>query len=98
MREPLLIHIHVPKCAGTTVEKHLHNELGGQGFWAPRKRTRNFPLGWFRPKYNSARGAPLDQIKAVSGHFIGRSVEDLFEDRRVIRSIILRDPESLMLS
>jgi len=98
MPEPLLIHIHVPKCAGTTVEKHLRNELGRSGIWYPRKRTRNFPLGWFERKYEQAPPARLEDVKAISGHFVGRSIEENFADRRIVRSIILRDPESLMLS
>lgn len=98
MSEPLLIHIHVPKCAGTTVEQHLVDELGRDGFWAPKKRTRKFPLGWFERKYDRATQVPSSRIKAVSGHFIGRSIEDMFQDRRIVRSIILREPESLMLS
>lgn len=98
MPEPLLIHIHVPKCAGTTVEKHLRDELGRSGTWFAPKRTRSVPLGWFGRKYNDTPPGPLDQIKAVSGHFIGRSIEEQFEGRRIVRSIILREPESLMLS
>ena len=98
MSEPLLIHIHVPKCAGTTVENHLHAELGENGFWAPGKRTRKFPLGWFGRKYNATPRAAVKDIRAISGHFVGRSVEDMFPDRRIVRSIILREPEALLLS
>ena len=98
MSEPLLIHIHVPKCAGTTVENHLHAELGENGFWAPGKRTRKFPLGWFGRKYNATPRAAVKDIRAISGHFVGRSVEDMFLDRRIVRSIILREPEALLLS
>lgn len=97
MAPPLLIHIHVPKCAGTTVEKHLAEQLGKQ-VWIPRKRTRNFPLSLFKRKYSNELRHPKDQIKAISGHFIGKSVEDLFPDRRIVRSIILRKPDSMMLS
>lgn len=98
MREPVLIHIHVPKCAGTTVEQHLNSELGASRTWLAPKRTRQFPLGWFRRKYDRTPPAPFNQIKAVSGHFIGRSIESNFKNRRIVRSIILREPESLMLS
>lgn len=98
MPEPLVIHIHVPKCAGTTVEQHLLSELGPGRVWYAPKRTRNFPLGWFERKYDQSPPYALDNIKAVSGHFIGRSIERDFHNRRIIRSIILRDPESLMLS
>jgi hypothetical protein len=98
MPAPLLIHIHVPKCAGTSIERHLASQLGKTGFWSARKRTRNFPLSAFAQKYDPTLPAPPDEIKAVSGHFIGRSVEDVFAGRRIVRSLILREPESLMLS
>ena len=98
MLAPILIHIHVPKCAGTTIERHLMNQLGKTGVWSAPKRTRRFPLGWFTHKYNRALPRQPDEISAVSGHFIGRSVENLFPERRIVRSIILREPESLMLS
>jgi hypothetical protein len=98
MVEPLLIHIHVPKCAGTTVEGHLHSELGDQGFWSPPKRTRKYPLGWFGRKYDATPPTAVENIKAVSGHFVGRSFEDMFPGRRIIRSMILREPEALLLS
>jgi len=97
MEQPLLIHIHVPKCAGTTVEKHFAQQLG-ERFWVPRKRTRRLPLSLFRRKYRAGLPEHPDQIKAVSGHFIGKSVEGLFPNRRIVRSIILRQPESMMMS
>jgi hypothetical protein len=96
--EPLLIHLHIPKCAGTTVEKHLSGELGRSATWFPRKRTRALPMDLFRRKYDARPPHPLHEIKAISGHHIGQSIERMFEGRRIIRSIILREPESLMLS
>ncbi len=98
MTDALAIHIHVPKCAGTTLERHFKRELGPDGFWLPPKRTRNFPLELFGRKYDSALTQSAEQVRAISGHYIGRSVESLFPGRRIIRSITLRDPERLMLS
>jgi hypothetical protein len=98
MTNPLLIHIHVPKCAGTTVEEHLEGELGSPGFWSAPKRTRKFPLELFGRKYDSNLPGPAEQVRAVSGHFAGRSLAKLFPGRRIVRSLILREPKSLMLS
>lgn len=98
MADPLLVHVHVPKCAGTTVENHLKSQLGNEGMWAPPKRSRRFPLGWFSYKYDPALLVPTKQVRAISGHFIGQSIEKMFPGRRIIRSVILREPESLMLS
>jgi hypothetical protein len=52
----------------------------------------------FARKYDRTLPAPRDEIKAISGHLIGRSVEGMFAGRRIVRSLILREPESLMLS
>jgi hypothetical protein len=98
MQAPLIVHIHVPKCAGTTIERYLLDGLGKTGVWLAPKRTRKFPLDLFTYKYDRTLPREPDAIKAVSGHFIGRSVENLFPGRRIVRSIILREPESLMLS
>lgn len=98
MMDTLLIHVHVPKCAGITVEKHFEYELGSTGFWKPRRRTRKLPLGLLGYKYNPRLPGPADQIRAISGHFAGSSLAKLFANRRIVRSIILREPQSLMLS
>jgi hypothetical protein len=89
--------LHVPKCAGRTVENHLQRHLGAR-FWSTAKRTRSLPLGLFGRKYALAPPGPIDNVVAVSGHLLGRSVEQLFPDRRIVRSVILRDPQKQMLS
>jgi hypothetical protein len=94
----LLLHMHIPKCAGTTVEEHFKAELGDKGFWKPIKRTRKFPLELFSYKYDPKLPGPSEQVRAVSSHFVGKSIAEKFPDRRIVRSIILREPESLMLS
>jgi hypothetical protein len=89
--------LHVPKCAGTTIEEHLERHLG-EAFWSPPKRTRRLPLELFARKYAARPPVPPERIRAVSGHFIGRSVERLFAGRPVRRSVLLREPEALILS
>lgn len=98
MPKPLHILLHVPKCAGTTVEMHLARHLGDSGFWSPPKRSRRLPLELLGRKYDARLPGPADEIRAVSGHFIGRSVPGLFPGRPARISILLRDPAALMLS
>ena len=98
MMDTLLIHIHVPKCAGTTLEQHFASELGVTGFWKTRKRTRKFPLELFSYKYDPTLPGPAEKVRAISGHFAGHSLAKLFPERRIVRSLILREPQSLMLS
>ena len=39
-----------------------------------------------------------EQVRAISGHFDGHSLANLLPERRIVRSLILREPQSLMLS
>lgn len=95
---PVEIVLHVPKCAGSTIEAHLHRHLGRPAFWSAPKRTRRLPLELFGRKYDRRLPAPAERIRAVSGHFIGRSVQSLFPGRRAVRSVLLREPQALLLS
>lgn len=98
MSGPVHIVLHIPKCAGTTVESHLMEHLGPQRFWAPGKRSRQFPLSWFRRKYTTADMPRETRVDAVSGHLIGRSVRRIFADRTLHHSVLMRDPEAMVLS
>lgn len=90
--------VHVPKCAGTSVEQHLRKHLGAAGAWLPPKRTRQLPLELFGRKYESEPPGRREDIRAISGHFIGQSIARQFPDRSIVRSMILRQPEQQMLS
>ncbi len=97
MGGPVHIVVHVPKCAGTTIESHLHRHLGN-GFWSPPKRSRQIPLEVLGRKYRADLPTDASAIRAVSGHFIGASIEKLFPDRPLHRSVLLRNPADLVLS
>lgn len=98
MSRDLFIHLHVPKCAGSTVEAYFARQLDPAGFWAPPKRTRKLPLELLGRKYHAALPGAVTDVTAISGHFIGQSIERLFPDRRIRRSILLREPTALLLS
>jgi hypothetical protein len=98
MAEPLYCVLHVPKCAGSTIESHLNKHLGSKAFWRPAKRTRNFPLELFGRKYDNRLPAAANGIKAVSGHFIGASIERHFAGRPIKRTLLLRRPGDHLLS
>lgn len=98
MSRKLHVVLHVPKCAGTTLEEHFKKHLGPKGFWSPGKRTRKVPLEVFGRKFDARPPAPTDAISVVSGHFLGKSVEQMFPGRRIVRSVVLRDPVQLMIS
>lgn len=89
--------LHIPKCAGTTVETHLERHLD-TAYWAPPKRFRALPLEVQGRKYRLPPPVPPARIRAVSGHMIGRSVERLFAGREIHRSVLMREPAALVLS
>ncbi len=95
--DKLHVVLHVPKCAGRTMERHLEKHLGKR-FWSPPKRSRKLPLELYGRKYDPTPPAPTTSIAAVSGHFIGRSIERLFPGRPIVRSVVLREPERFVLS
>ncbi|MFV0367188.1 MAG: hypothetical protein ACK5KM_01890 [Hyphomicrobiaceae bacterium] len=98
MARSLHLILHVPKCAGRTFEYHLSKHLGPQRFWSPDKRTRKLPLELFARKYDARPPGPLEDVEAISGHLFGQSIEKMFPDREIKRSVIFRDPVKQILS
>ena len=96
-RNPVFLMLHVPKCAGTSIENHFRQHLG-DAMWIPPKRSRRVSIELMGRKYLNRPSTAPSQIRAVSGHFIGQSVTSLFPGRPVHRSVILRDPVRLILS
>jgi len=74
--DPLLIHIHVPKCAGTTVEEHLERQLGKVGFWSPPKRSRKVPLEIFGRKYHAIPPGRPEQVREIWGILSGAPLKN----------------------
>ena len=89
--------LHVPKCAGTTVEAHFARVLGPGFLQAPR---------WENPlrnvignRYDFAPGdARLAGVRVVSGHSLSVSLKRHFPGARVEESVLLRDPLGYFLS
>lgn len=85
---PLHILLHVPKCAGRTIEVHLAAHMAAEAFFMPRHPGRGGV---------SKMPAP-EGIRALSGHHLARSIERRFEGREIRRSVLLRDPLSFQVS
>lgn len=94
---PVFIAVHVPKCAGRTIENHLRANLDSGSLWIPRKRSRNFPQV-LPPFYRAPASSDTSAIRAVSGHWIGQSIERLFPGRTLYHSVLLREPMGFHLS
>lgn len=85
---PLHILLHVPKCAGRTIEVHLARHLSAKAFYMPRRPGRGGLSGM----------PPPARIRALSGHHLARSIEAHFPEREIRRSVLLRDPLSFQVS
>ena len=89
--------LHVPKCAGTTVEEHFRATLGAGFLLAPR---------WHNPlravignRYSMAQGDPrLAHLKVITGHSMGVSLKRHLKDAEIRESVLLRDPVGYHLS
>lgn len=88
--------LHVPKCAGTTVEAHFRAHLGDGYLYAPRWESplRNF-IG---NRYPGLTVAGLEAARAVSGHSLSTGMRALFPGAEIRESVLLRDPTGFLLS
>lgn len=96
-REVVFLAIHVPKCAGSTIERHMAKHLPADACWITRKRSPRLPIAWGRP-YALRGGPELSGVRFISGHYVGRSLVRMLSDRVVKRSVLLREPTSFMIS
>ena len=92
---PLHFIYHVPKCAGRTIDQHLASALPAPAYHRLRKRRG---LGRFVTRYDSSRAPFTDATRVVSGQYLGISLDSLFQDRLIKRSMLLRDPASHFVS
>lgn len=86
---------HVPKCAGRTIDRHLALSLPQQAYFRMRKRRG---LGRFITRYDCTRMPNPRTAQVVSGHVLGISLDPLFKQRLIKRSLLLRDPASHFVS
>ncbi|MEM9046575.1 MAG: hypothetical protein AAGC81_17980 [Pseudomonadota bacterium] len=92
---PRIVHflLHVPKCAGTTVEDHFAHHLGKAFQIAPRwDSVLRDVIG------NRYPGIDLDGVKVVSGHSVSRSLGAHLPGVEIRESVLLRDPLGYFLS
>lgn len=94
--QPVYFVHHVPKCAGRTIDRHLATALPAGSYFRTRKRRG--PSRFLLPRYDLSGMSQPNQVVAVGGHFLGVSIQALFADRPVKRSILLRDPASHLIS
>ena len=94
--KPLHIVFHLPRCAGQTIHHHLSGHAPAGSYFRVRKRKGAGRV--FLPKYRATDLPDLKSLNVISGHWIGRSIEQNFPGRHIARSLLLRDPVSQFLS
>jgi tetratricopeptide (TPR) repeat protein len=89
---PVYFLLHVPKTAGQTIQGHLSEHCAPGVFWQSHRKLR--------PGHHAGPGDFPDFARArvISGHHIGRSLEQSFPGREIRRIVLLRDPLELQIS
>ncbi|SET81941.1 sulfotransferase family 2 domain-containing protein [Oceanicella actignis] len=95
MSEPIHFFVHVPKCAGTTVERHFDRTLGEGFMIAPRWNNPLRDVLGNRARIDPERAA---RVRVMSGHSLARSMRRFFPGRELRESVLLRDPVGYLLS
>src|ERR1044071_1606413 len=81
--------LHMPRTGGTTIAAHLKAHLGDR----MRATVRPSLLQMLVRRRVRLYGAPdFRHVRAVSGHYLGRSLEQRFPGREIRRTLLLRDP------
>lgn len=96
MDREVWFYVHVPKCAGRTVEHHLQENLDDEELWRPQRApSPGFYLG---RQYRLDERFKVCQTRVVTGHFLGRSIAHYFPGASIRQAILIRDPMSYLVS
>lgn len=93
---PVYYLFHVPKCAGRTIDRHL-SLYAQEGRYFRAKKRKGFGR-LFSPRHALSGMPDPSQLNAISGHYLGASVEDFCAGREIRRALLLRDPVSHLVS
>jgi hypothetical protein len=95
--DPLHLFVHIPKCAGSTVEAFVARNFPGRYLYPLRIRAPARLLG--RPHYRIApQPIDHDKIDFVVGHYFGRSIIRQFPGRTPRAATLLRHPINRIFS
>lgn len=89
--EVVFLAVHVPKCAGRTIEAHMVKHLPAEQRWQTLRR----PLA---ARAWGCAAPELSNVRFISGHHLGRSIEQHLGRRTLKRSVLLREPTSFLVS
>lgn len=104
--------LHIPKCAGRTVQNFLVSNFGNRATDPPADvrseqrlgerilfpARRKAPFRFFGKRYKSLAAVALDDVDFVFGFYVSRSMKAFFADRNVKQAVLIRDPVSHIFS
>jgi hypothetical protein len=93
---PVYFFVHVPKCAGRSIELHLERHLGPRYLYLRRKRGLDRQLS--AASYRLPQRFDPGSTDAVSGHALGHSLAARFPGREIRQAVLLREPLSMLVS
>ena len=93
---PAYFLLHLPRTGGNTIAAHLQAHLG-EGFWSPGRPSALAMLGGGR-RHRLDNAPDFARVRAIGGHYLGRSLERGFQGREIRRTLLLRDPIGFHLS
>lgn len=89
--------VHVPKCAGTTIEFHFRNALGDGYLHAPR--WKNILRNVIGNRYPYSDDDPrLTGVRVASGHSLTHNFAHHFPGREIEECVLIREPLSYFVS
>ncbi len=91
--EPVLIHVHVPKCAGTSFRRHLDDSFGDRHVSLYVDQTAFV----YTPELLAGTVLNKGPVSAISSHFI-REFPPLIRNRPALYITFLREPVRHFLS
>jgi hypothetical protein len=92
---PVYFLLHMPRTGGNTIAAHLKTHLGDRFCTA----SRPAPLEMLGSRRFRLDGGPdFRQVRAITGHYLGCSVERSFPGREIRRTLLLRDPVGFHVS
>ncbi|MGD9613967.1 MAG: tetratricopeptide repeat protein [Alphaproteobacteria bacterium] len=92
---PVYFLLHMPRTGGNTIAGHLKAHLGDRMCSAVRPGPLDM-LGRRRVRLDAT--PDFRRVRAVTGHYLGRSLERRFAGREIRRTLLLRDPVGFHVS
>lgn len=92
---PLTLLVHVPKCAGSTVEAFVRKTFPERTLYPLRRRA---PWRYVSRYYDFPADRDPSHIDFIVGHYFGRSIVRHFPGRSHRSAVLLRDPVEQILS